>query len=125
MVTTLLSIARKGQIGLIKTATSYGKEFKATKDQVSWRLARLRENTFFDRMFSHSKSKLDLFTEMNESKVILIHTDVDNLKAEGTNVLGRYFIGALLAVSQERASLSHSKRLPVFAYINVCIAAMV
>jgi len=98
----------------------FGKEFKATKDQVSWRLARLRENTFFDRMFSHSKSKLDLFTELNESKVILIHTDVDNLKAEGTNVLGRYFIGALLAASQERASLSHSKRLPVFAYIDEC-----
>ncbi len=42
------------------------------------------------------------------------------MKAEGTNVFGRYFIGALLAASQERASLSRSSRLPVYAYIDEC-----
>lgn len=95
-----------------------GKEYKPTKEQIGWRLARLRESDLFERMFSHPTSKLDLFTELNESKVILIHTDVENMSAEGTNILGRYFIGALLAASQERASLSN--RLPVFAYIDEC-----
>lgn len=96
------------------------KDFNPTRDQVKWRLSRLRENTIFDRMFSHPRSKLDLFNELNESKVILIHTDIENLKAEGTNILGRYFIGALLSASQERASLAFKNRLPVYAYIDEC-----
>lgn len=94
------------------------REFKDTKVQLAWRLSLLRENTLFDRMFAHPKSKLDLFTELNESKVILIHTDMQRLKEQGTNVFGRYFIGSLLAAAQERASQARAKRMPVYAYID-------
>lgn len=95
-------------------------EFAGTKRQVAWRIANLRENTYFDRMFSHPKSKLDLFAELNSSKVILINTDKERLGEDGTNVFGRYFIGALLTASQERASLSRSERRSVFAFIDEC-----
>ena len=46
-------------------------------------------NTTFRRMFSHERSKLDLFSEMNSGKVILIDTAKDLLKDNGTEVFGR------------------------------------
>ncbi len=45
------------------------KEFEQTKKQVLRRLWGILENQTFERMFSHPRSKLDLFTEMNEGKV--------------------------------------------------------
>ena len=93
-------------------------EFTATRRQVAWRISKLRENTYFDRMFSHPKSKIDLFTELNSSKVILINTDKERLGDDGTNVFGRFFISALLTASQERASLPRSQRRDVFCLID-------
>lgn len=95
-------------------------EFAATKRQVAWRIANLRENNYFNRMFSHPRSKLDLFSELNSSKVILVNTDKERLGEDGTNVFGRYFIGALLTASQERASLPHTGRLPVYCFVDEC-----
>lgn len=94
------------------------RDFNGTKKEVGWRLSGLRENNHFERIFAHNESKLDLFTELNSAKVILIHTDIDNLKAEHVNVLGRYFIGLLSVTSQERISIPREKRLPVFTYID-------
>lgn len=93
-------------------------EFAGTRRQVAWRISKLRENTYFDRMFSHPKSKLDLFTELNSSKVILINTDKERLGEDGTNVFGRFFISQLLTASQERASLPRSQRRDVFCFID-------
>ena len=93
-------------------------EFTATRRQVAWRISKLRENTYFDLMFSHPKSKLDLFTELNSSKVILINTDKERLGEDGTNVFGRFFISQLLTASQERASLPRSQRREVFCLID-------
>lgn len=96
----------------------FDRDYDSTKQQVAWRISNLRENTYFDRMFSHPKSKLDLFTELNSSKVILINTDQEHLGSEGTNIFGRYFLGALLSASQERAGLHRSERKPVYIYID-------
>lgn len=98
----------------------FDSEFSGTRRQVAWRISKLRENTYFDKMFSHPKSKLDLFTELNSSKVILINTDKERLGEDGTNVFGRFFISALLTACQERASLPHSQRKPVYCYIDEC-----
>jgi hypothetical protein len=76
------------------------------------------ENTVFERMFSFPKSKLDLFTELNSAKIILINTDRALLGEERTAVFGRFFIAMLLSAAQERATLSHSNRLPVFCFID-------
>ena len=56
------------------------KEFAQTKTQVLRRLWGILENQTFERMFSHPRSKLDLFAEMNAGKVILINTAKDLLK---------------------------------------------
>lgn len=94
------------------------KEFTGTRKQVVRRLYGILENQTFERMFSHPKSKLDLFTEMNAGKVILINTAKDLLKENGTEIFGRFFIAMIAQAAQERAVLAHDDRLPTFVYVD-------
>jgi hypothetical protein len=94
------------------------REFEQTKKQVLRRLWGILENQTFERMFSHPKSKLDLFSEMNAGKVILINTAKDLLKESGTEIFGRFFIALIAQASQERATLPKSKRTPTTVYID-------
>lgn len=94
------------------------REFKQTRKQVLRRLWGILENQTFERMFSHPKSKLDLFTEMNSGKVILINTAKDLLKEQGTEIFGHFFIAMIAQAAQERATLPESKRLPTFVYVD-------
>jgi hypothetical protein len=94
--------------------------FNPTKAQVVARLFAICENRTFDRMFSNPKSKLDLFTEINSGKVILINTAKDLLKQQGTEIFGRFFLALIAQAAQERATLPASKRLPCFVYIDEC-----
>lgn len=94
------------------------REFEQTKKQVLRRLWGILENQTFERMFSHPRSKLDLFTEMNAGKVILINTAKDLLKEQGTEIFGRFFIAMIAQAAQERATLYGSERVPTMAYID-------
>lgn len=94
------------------------KEFEQTKKQVLRRLWGILENQTFERMFSHPRSKLDLFAEMNAGKVILINTAKDLLKEQGTEIFGRFFIALIAQAAQERATLPERARIPTFVYID-------
>ena len=94
------------------------KEFEQTKKQVLRRLWGILENQTFERMFSHPRSKLDLFAEMNAGKVILINTAKDLLKEQGTEIFGRFFIALIAQAAQERATLPAHKRTPAIVYID-------
>ncbi len=94
------------------------KEFEQTKKQVLRRLWGILENQTFERMFSHPHSKLDLFSEMNAGKIILINTAKDLLKERGTEIFGRFFIAMIAQAAQERATLPESDRIPTMVYID-------
>lgn len=94
------------------------KEFSQTRKQVLRRLWGILENQTFERMFSHPRSKLDLYEEMNAGKVILINTAKDLLKEQGTQIFGRFFIAMIAQAAQERATLNASERMPTFVYID-------
>lgn len=94
------------------------KEFEQTKKQVLRRLWGILENQTFERMFSHPRSKLDMFSEMNAGKVILINTAKDLLKEQGTEIFGRFFIALIAQAAQERATLPANKRMPTFVYVD-------
>ena len=96
------------------------KQFEDTKRQVVRRLWGILENQTFERMFSHPKNKLDLFTEMNAGKVILINTAKELLKQTGTEIFGRFFIALIAQAAQERATLPKEKRMPTFVYVDEC-----
>ena len=95
-------------------------QFETTKKEVVRRLYGILSNTTFRRMFSHERSKLDLFSEMNSGKIILIDTAKDLLKENGTEVFGRFFLALIANAAQERATLPSSHRLPCFVYIDEC-----
>jgi hypothetical protein len=95
-----------------------GREFAQTRKQVLRRLWGILENQTFERMFSHPQSKLDLFSEMNAGKVILINTAKDLLKETGTEIFGRFFIALITQAAQERATLPKSERMPTMVYID-------
>jgi hypothetical protein len=95
-----------------------GREFAQTRKQVLRRLWGILENQTFERMFSHPNSKLDLFSEMNAGKVILINTAKDLLKESGTEIFGRFFIALITQAAQERATLPNSERMPTMVYID-------
>ena len=94
------------------------REFAQTRKQVLRRLWGILENQTFERMFSHPRSKLDLFAEMNAGKIILINTAKDLLKESGTEIFGRFFIALIAQAAQERATLPKSKRMPTMVYID-------
>jgi hypothetical protein len=94
------------------------KEFTQTKKQVLRRLWGILENQTFERMFSHPRSKLDLFKEMNSGKVILINTAKDLLKEQGSQIFGRFFIALVAQAAQERATMPVEQRLSTFVYID-------
>lgn len=96
----------------------HDREFTQTRKQVLRRLWGILENQTFERMFSHPRSRLDLFTEMNAGKVILINTAKDLLKEQGTEIFGRFFIALIAQAAQERATLPEGKRMPTFVYID-------
>ena len=99
--------------------TEFGsREFEQTKKQVLRRLWGILENQTFERMFSHPKSKLDLFSEMNAGKVILINTAKDLLKEQGTEIFGRFFIAMIAQAAQERATLPEDRRIPTIVYVD-------
>ena len=94
------------------------KEFDATKTQVLRRIYGVLENQTFERMFTHPKSKFDMFSEMNAGKLILINTSKSLLKDEGTEIFGRFFIALIAQAAQERATLPEHDRLPTMVYID-------
>jgi len=94
------------------------KEFRQTKRQVVRRLWGILENQTFERMFSHPVNKLDLFTEMNKGKVILINTAKDLLKETGTEIFGRFFIAMIAQAAQERSVIPQDKRMPTYVYVD-------
>ena len=99
--------------------TEFGdREFTQTRKQVLRRLWGILENQTFERMFSHPRSKLDLFSEMNAGKVILINTAKDLLKEQGAEIFGRFFIALIAQAAQERATLPENKRMPTLVYID-------
>ncbi len=95
-----------------------GREFEQTKKQVLRRLWGILENQTFERMFSHPRSKLDLFSELNAGKVVLINTAKDLLKEQGSQIFGRFFIALIAQAAQERATLKERDRVPTLVYID-------
>ena len=91
-------------------------EFKATKKQILRRLYGLLENQTFARMFSNPKTKLNIFDEMSQGKIILINTSKNLLKAEASQIMGRFFIAMIAQAAQERSSQKDRRR--TYFYID-------
>jgi len=112
-------IARLPPIPRSFFATEFdGRQFNDTKSQVLRRLYGICENETFLRAFSHPRSKLDMFAEINAGRLILIDTAKDLLKTEGTEIFGRFFIALIAQAAQERAIIKDP--IPCTVYVDEC-----
>lgn len=94
------------------------KEFEQTKSQVTDRLFAVKRIRSLSRMFSAKKTKLDLFKEMGEGKVILINLASSLLGKDGVEILGRFFVAMALFSAEKRQLLAKGDRLDTFFYID-------
>lgn len=96
------------------------KSFNQTKQQISKRLWAVLSTPAFERLFSSTENKIDLFDLMNDGHVILINTAKDLLKEEGASLYGRFFLSMIAAAIMERAAIPEDDRTPTMLYIDEC-----
>lgn len=91
--------------------------FRQTKEQIRYRLQAILENPTLERLFTSERTKIDLFSEMNNGGIILIDTAKDFLK-DGSAHFGRLFISLVLQAALERATIPEAKRRPAFLIVD-------
>jgi hypothetical protein len=92
---------------------------KRSKGEILPKLNLIFRNPTFLCLFEHAETKIDLFTEMNSAKVIVINADRFQL-GPVKEAYGRYFLALLTLAGIRRATLPREKRLPCFVYIDEC-----
>jgi Type IV secretion-system coupling protein DNA-binding domain len=92
--------------------------FAATKKQILRRLWGVLSTPAFERMFAQPENKFDLFTALNEGKIILVNTAKDLLKTEGSQLFGRFFVSMLSQAALERSTVPEHRRTPTNVYVD-------
>lgn len=96
----------------------FDRTFNETKKQVLTRLWGVLSNATFDRMFSHPRSKVDMYGALQAGKIVLVNTSKELLGHEGASILGRFFIALIAQAAQRRAMIPQHERNPAFVYID-------
>ncbi|MBI5450164.1 MAG: type IV secretion system DNA-binding domain-containing protein [Gammaproteobacteria bacterium] len=96
----------------------FDRQFNETKKQILTRLWGVLSSASIERMFSHPRSKIDVFELLNQGKIILINTAKDLLGQEGTAIFGRFFISLIAQAAIQRATIPAHERRPSFVYID-------
>lgn len=96
----------------------FDRQFNETKKQILTRLWGVLSNSSLERMFSHSRNRVDVFELLNEGRIILINTAKDLLGQEGAAIFGRFFIALIAQAAVQRATLKPHDRRPSFVYID-------
>jgi biotin carboxyl carrier protein len=94
--------------------------FESTRKEVMWRLDNLGTVKHFARMFSAPTMRFSFFDELQQSKVILINTDMPLLTRSGTEAFGRFMLGLLMQAVERRALLPREERRTIACYIDEC-----
>jgi hypothetical protein len=97
------------------------KTFAQTKEQIRYRLNAILENPTLARLFTSERTKIDLFTEINNGSIILVDTAKDFLKGSSAH-FGRIFISLVLQAVLERAAIPEKDRRPAFLIVDEAAA---
>ncbi|HUW38484.1 MAG TPA: type IV secretion system DNA-binding domain-containing protein [Rhodocyclaceae bacterium] len=96
----------------------FERQFGETKKQILTRLWGVLSNATIERMFSHTENKVNLFSLLNEGKIVLISTAKDFLGHEGASILGRFFVSLIAQAALQRATMPPHERNPAFVYVD-------
>ena len=92
--------------------------FGQTRQQIARRLYGVLQVPAFDRMLSAKHSRLDMFTAMQQKKVVLVNTSKSLLKSEASALFGRFMIAQTLRAAYERVAVPEPDRSPAFLFID-------
>ncbi|HEX8076247.1 MAG TPA: hypothetical protein VF511_00420, partial [Chthoniobacterales bacterium] len=92
--------------------------FGQTRQQIARRLYGVLQVPAFDRMLSAKSSRLDMFTAMQDGKIVLVNTSKALLKNEASALFGRFMIAQTLRAAYERVAVPESERRPAFLIID-------
>ena len=92
--------------------------FTQTRKQVYTRLLGVLSNSILERMFRAERNKIDMFSAMNQGKIVLINTAKDLLKSERSSIFGRFMIAMIAQAAMARTVLPASERLPFTVYVD-------
>lgn len=95
-------------------------ELRNTKSQVVDRMFGIKRIRALSRILSATETKLNLFEELQSSKVVLINSAKALLQEDGTEIFSRFFLANILLAVEKRQMLPKSERLPTFLYIDEC-----
>ncbi len=95
-------------------------DFITRRGEVGWRMENLLTNRSIADMVAAEECKLDLYEELQSSKVVVIHTNLFMLGPDQCEIFGRLFIAMVLRAAQERTFLKKDDRIPTFVYIDEC-----
>ena len=88
-----------------------------TKRRIVQRLYGILRVPAFNRMFTAKDNKLDLFTELNAGKTILVNTSKSLLGNDASSVFRRYIIAQTLSAAFQRIAINPPYR-PALLYID-------
>jgi hypothetical protein len=94
----------------------FDKSFSQTRQQIARRLYSVLSVPSFDRMFSTTENKLDMFECIQSKNIVLVNTAKALLKTDACALFGRYMIAQTMAAAFERAATKH--RPPAFLIID-------
>lgn len=92
-------------------------ELIKTKGAVRRRLRATLADTNFRRMFTQPRNKLDLFTELQAGRVVLVNTFAAGNYVEQ---FGRLILALLMQATHRRLTLDREHRTPTYVYLDEC-----
>lgn len=92
-------------------------ELIKTKAAVRRRLRAALADTNFRRMFTQPHNRLDLFTELQTGKVVLVNTFAAGNYVEQ---FGRLILALLMQATHRRLTLDREHRTPTYVYLDEC-----
>lgn len=95
--------------------------FAQTKDQIRYRLNAILENPTLARLFTSPRTRIDLFSALNDGAIVFVDTAKDFLKSASPN-FGRIFISLVLQAILERAAIAEEERRPTFLIVDEAAA---
>jgi hypothetical protein len=100
------------------TTQFFSTSFAQTKKQILSRLWAVLSNQTLENLFSSKENKINIFEAINEGKIILVNTSKSLLQAEGSKILGRFFISMTAQAVIKRATIPENERNPFMLYID-------
>jgi hypothetical protein len=93
------------------------KDGREVREQVMRRVNTILAHPVLARVFTQSKTKIDLYRAINSGKTIVVNTSVNHLQQEGASILGQFFIAMLLQAALRRSGEPLTNK-PTFLYID-------